>query len=178
MLLPVVTTGARKKGRTVEKLTIGGLAERIGIGIETVRYYERIGIMPKPRRTQGGRRSYEADHIKRLTFIRQARGLGFSIDDIRALLEFSVSADTSCGDVEKLATQHLQIVRKKLADLTWIERRLTETVAKCSKNSSPSCPVLDVLQTYQEGQGPIQLESPGERLARRTQGSYRRRLTK
>ena len=124
---------------------IGNLSRRTGVKIETVRYYERIGIISHPPRTGGGRRVYGPEHVRQLNFIRRSRELGFSINDIRALLALAVPENVSCADVKRIAEVHLAAVRAKLIDLTRLEQILSETVARCSGESAPACPVLDVL---------------------------------
>ena len=126
-------------------LTIGKLADAAGINLETIRYYERIGLMPEPKRTQGGHRSYEAMHARRLAFIRHARELGFGLEDIRTLLALAEPGRTSCCEVQKIAERHLDNVRTKLAQLQRMESVLAATVAKCPGDSSPACPVLEML---------------------------------
>jgi MerR family mercuric resistance operon transcriptional regulator len=126
-------------------LTIGRLAEAAGVNLETVRYYERIKLMPPPARTQGGHRSYAAEHVRRLAFIRRGRELGFSIDEIRALLALAAPGHASCAEVRKIAEAHLGEVRAKLADLAKLEGILADTVARCSGDRSAACPVLDML---------------------------------
>jgi MerR family mercuric resistance operon transcriptional regulator len=126
-------------------LTIGKLAEATGVNLETIRYYERIKLMPPPDRTQGGHRAYETAHLRRLAFIRRARELGFSIEEIRALLALAIPDNASCAKVREIAEVHLGDVRAKLADLARLERILADTVAQCSGESSPPCPVLDML---------------------------------
>lgn len=126
-------------------LTIGKLAAATGVNLETIRYYERIALMPPPDRTQAGHRAYEAAHLRRLAFIRRARELGFSIEEIRALLALATPEDASCAKVREIAEAHLVDVRAKLADLARLERILAETLAECSGGSSPPCPVLDML---------------------------------
>jgi MerR family mercuric resistance operon transcriptional regulator len=126
-------------------LTIGKLASAAGVKLETVRYYERIKLISAPPRTKGGYRDYGPVHVQRLVFIRRARELGFSIQEIRALLALAVPSQASCAEVQKIAEIHLAEVRSKLADLAKLERILADTVAKCSGDSSPSCPVLDML---------------------------------
>ena len=128
-------------------LTIGGLALAAGVNLETLRYYERIGLMPSPGRTRAGHRAYEPEHVRRLAFIRRARELGFSIEDIRALLALAEPADGSCMQVRNIAQAHLDEVRAKLADLAKLERILADTVSKCSGEPAPRCPVLDMLGT-------------------------------
>ena len=134
-------------------LTISKLAEGAGVHLETVRYYERIGLMPEPGRTRGGHRSYAATHVRRLRFIRRARELGFTLDDIRTLLELAEPGRASCGEVQKIASLHLQSVRAKLADLARMERLLTDTVTQCSGDGSLACPVLEMLDAPQSVAG-------------------------
>ncbi|WP_315834462.1 helix-turn-helix domain-containing protein [Bradyrhizobium prioriisuperbiae] len=126
-------------------LTISKLADAAGVHLETVRYYERIGLMPKPARTAGGYRSYGAEHIRRLSFIRRARELGFSIEEVKALLALAEPGHTSCADVKALTMSHLDEVRAKIADLRKLETILTKTVDQCSGTKTPACPVLDML---------------------------------
>jgi len=126
-------------------LTIGRLARDAGVNLETVRYYERIGLMPKPDRTLGGHRSYTAEEGRRLTFIRRARDLGFGLDDIRALIALAQPARASCAEVRTIATAHLETMRAKMADLARLEAALADTVDRCQGETSPSCPVIEVL---------------------------------
>jgi MerR family mercuric resistance operon transcriptional regulator len=135
----------------MEKLTIGRLATNAGINLETIRYYERIGLMPEPGRTECGHRSYAAAHVRRLAFIRRARELGFALEDIRTLLELAEPGRVSCGQVQKLAARHLHTVRSKLADLAKMEKLLAKTVAQCSRDGSSACPVLEMLDAPQNG---------------------------
>jgi MerR family mercuric resistance operon transcriptional regulator len=126
-------------------LSIGDLSKRTGVNIETIRYYERIALLPAPPRTPGGRRIYAEGHVRVLTFIRRGRELGFPIDDIRTLLGLADPQETPCAEVEKVARAHLENVRSKIADLTKLEEVLSDAVAKCPGTDAPSCPVLDVL---------------------------------
>ncbi|GLI95244.1 MerR family transcriptional regulator [Methylocystis echinoides] len=131
----------------MKSLSIGQLATAAGVNLETVRYYERIRLMPAPARTASGHRAYEEGHIRRLAFIRRARELGFSIEQIRALLALAQPSRTSCAEVREVARAHLDDVRSKLADLVSLEGILAETISRCSGDSAPSCPVLDMLKT-------------------------------
>lgn len=131
----------------MQPLTIGRLAAAAGVNFETVRYYERIGLMPPPARTANGHRAYEQGHVRRLAFIRRARELGFSIEDIRALLALAEPSRVSCGGVREIARTHLDEVRAKLADFARLEAILAATIAQCSGDPAPSCPVLDMLGT-------------------------------
>ena len=130
-----------------QPLTIGRLSAAAGVHLETVRYYERVGLMPPPARTPGGHRAYEAAHVRRLAFIRRARELGFGIVNIRALLALAEPPRASCVQVREIARTHLDDVQAKLADLAKLERILADTVARCSGDLAPTCPVLDMLVT-------------------------------
>lgn len=126
-------------------LTIGKIARATGVHLETVRYYERIGLMPEPVRTAGGYRSYGSEHVRRLSFIRRARELGFGIKDIKALLALVRPSEASCTTVKTLTSAHLDDVRAKISDLRRLESILARTVDQCSGGVSPTCPVLDML---------------------------------
>ncbi|MCP4563887.1 MAG: helix-turn-helix domain-containing protein [Bosea sp.] len=130
-------------------LTIGKLADLAGVNLETVRYYERIGLMPEPGRTAGGYRSYEDRHVRRLSFIRRSRELGFRIEEIKALLALAEPDQTSCAEVRALTMAHLDDVRAKIADLRRLESIIAETVDQCSRTNTPACPVLDMLSDSQ-----------------------------
>lgn len=128
-----------------EKFPIGALARRSGANIETIRYYERIGLLAPPPRSSNGRRVYEYSDLRVLTFIRRARELGFALEDIRALLRLGGPAGATCGETRDIAARHLVEVRAKLHDLQKMERLLAETVSHCSGAAVPECPVLDIL---------------------------------
>jgi MerR family mercuric resistance operon transcriptional regulator len=130
----------------MRELTIGRLAAKTGVNLETIRYYERIGLMPRPALTKGGHRSYTEVHARRLAFIRRARELGFSLDEIRALLVLAEPGHASCAEVRPIAQAHLDSVRSKLADLGKLETILAETVNRCTGAPTPHCPVLDMLR--------------------------------
>jgi len=118
--------------------------------METIRYYERIGIMPKPERTKGGNRLYDADLLKRLFFIKRCRELGFSIGEIRALLEMVDRRDFTCGEVHEMTLNHLSGVRKKIETLQQLAAVLEDMASKCSKGDVPQCPIIDVLSNAAE----------------------------
>lgn len=136
--------GAITSSRT-EILPIGELSKRSGVKIETIRYYERVKMLPAPPRTAGGRRVYGTTDLRILAFIRRSRELGFSLDNIRALLVLGGPEKASCREVREIAAHHLEDIRAKLDDLTKLERLLTKTVARCSGKAAPDCPVLDIL---------------------------------
>ncbi len=129
----------------VPRLAIGALAERTGCKVETIRYYERIGILPEPARNLGGQRRYADWHLKRLNFVRRARDLGFTLDDVRGLLRLVDEQGHSCAEVEAMAHRHLDAVRTRLADLRAMEAVLKETVARCAGGAVPDCPIIEAL---------------------------------
>ncbi|MEQ1613005.1 MAG: helix-turn-helix domain-containing protein [Hyphomicrobiaceae bacterium] len=126
-------------------LPIGALSAETGVNIETIRYYEKIGLIPAPPRTEGRQRVYDAIHLKRLTFIRRGRELGFSLDDIRQLLGLVRGHDLTCGEVKAMTEQHVADIRRKVKDLRKLERVLTDLAFKCRGNAVPDCPILEAL---------------------------------
>jgi MerR family mercuric resistance operon transcriptional regulator len=128
-----------------ENLPIGELSRLSSVNIETIRYYERVKMLPPPLRTASGRRVYEVTDLRILVFIRRSRELGFSLDEIRALLRLGGPEKASCREVRAIAAHHLEDIRAKLADLKKLERLLSKTVARCSGKTAPDCPVLDIL---------------------------------
>jgi len=125
--------------------TIGQLSQRTGVNIETIRYYERVDVMPAPPRTEGGHRLYDQDHLRRLTFVRRSRELGFSLDEVRHLLGLVDGDNYTCGEVKGLTIQHRKIVREKIADLRKLDKTLAEISAGCDGGSVPECPIIDTL---------------------------------
>jgi len=128
-----------------QELTIGKLSELTGVNIETIRYYERTKVLPAPARTESGRRVYQLADIRTLAFLRRARELGFSLDEIRALLRLGGPEKASCRDVRRIAAHHLDHIRAKISDLRKLERLLAKTVAQCTGTTAPLCPVIDIL---------------------------------
>lgn len=124
---------------------IGEISRRSGVNIETIRYYERIGIMPAPDRTPGGNRQYQHDGLKRLFFIKRSRELGFRIDEIRMLLSMVDSREFSCADVHQITAAHLSEVQSKIADLKKLENVLKQMAAECSRGDVPECPIIETL---------------------------------
>lgn len=125
--------------------SIGAVSRRAGVKIETIRYYERIALLASPDRTDGGHRVYGSSNLLRLNFVRRARDLGFTIEEIRALLKLADSRDQPCADVHKVASHHLADVRAKLAALQTIEGVLAKMVDQCGTGASPECPLLEAL---------------------------------
>jgi MerR family mercuric resistance operon transcriptional regulator len=126
---------------------IGEMSRRTGVNIETIRYYERIGLMPKPQRTGGGNRQYGLEELKRLFFIRRCRVLGFGIEEIRALLAMVDRNDFTCAEVHGMTMAHLSSVERKISDLRQLRKALSDMAAKCIKGDVPECPIIDSLFT-------------------------------
>lgn len=128
-------------------ISIGALAKRSGVLAETIRYYETEGLLRKPERSAGGYRLYDASDVERLSFIRQARELGFKLDAVRRLLGLADRKVNSCDEVRELAGAHLEEVRAKLADLRRMERVLSDLVRSCKGSTVPECLLLEALAT-------------------------------
>lgn len=135
-------------------VSIGELSHRTGVNIETIRYYEKIKMLPVPGRTVGGHRVYGPQQARILAFIRRGRELGFTLDEIRVLLDLSGPGQASCAEVRAIAKRHLDDIRAKINDLARLERLLEKTIARCSGKKVPDCPVLDILDS-QHGKGPL-----------------------
>ena len=123
---------------------IGKVSELTGCNIETIRYYERIGIVEDPGRNQGGHRVYASEHVKQIHFIKRARELGFSLDDIRDLLALSGDTVEGCSSAQLITEQHLKQIKDKIADLHRLDKVLVNMASLCSKEQK-SCPILDAL---------------------------------
>lgn len=132
--------------RAVKGISRGELARRTGVNAETIRYLERIGMLPAPPRTEGGHRVYDEGHVRTLGFVRSARSLGFTPEEVRAILELGGPGRAPCAEVRYIAAHHLEQVRAKIADLVELERRLTRTIDHCSGRSEPECAVIDMIE--------------------------------
>lgn len=129
----------------MSQLTIGHLAKATGTKVETVRFYEKMGLLPPPARTQSNYRIYEPMHLGRLSFIRRARELGFPLDQVRELLGLADQADRSCAEVDVIARQHLDEVERKIADLAAMRDELTEVLARCQHGTIAQCRIIETL---------------------------------
>ncbi len=129
-------------GRALKR---GELAKRTGCHLETIRYYETAGLMPEPERTDAGHRVYDQDQERRLKFILRARELGFTIDELKSLLNLSDGGQLTCGEVYELTSAHIAEIRRKIADLRRLEKTLAKVSAQCERGSAPKCPVIDAL---------------------------------
>jgi MerR family transcriptional regulator, mercuric resistance operon regulatory protein len=130
---------------TNPKLTIGALSAQTEVNIETIRYYERIGILPKPPRSAGGHRHYATEHKQRLIFIRRSRQLGFSLDQVRMLLGLTGVRRMTCARVKTITEQHIADIRQRVKDLKRLERVLSDMVEQCRGDEAADCPILDAL---------------------------------
>ena len=128
-------------------IAVGELSRRTGCNIETIRYYERIGLLPKPRREQGSRfRRYGRDDVAQLRFIRRARQLGITLDEVRALLRVALGdGEDVRTEARGIAAAHVAGIRAKIADLQAMERVLTDAICECDGGQRPRCPLMEVL---------------------------------
>ena len=134
--------------RVEQSIAIGELSRRTGVNIETIRYFERVGVLTTPPRTSGGRRVYGADHVRALGFIRRARELGFTPAEVRAILSLGGPAPASCCEVREIAAHHLERVRAKMVDLAQLESVLATTIDRCGGDGAASCAVIDLLDQH------------------------------
>ena len=125
-------------------LTIGEVSRRTGCNIETIRYYERVGLLPPPAR-HGRYRRYGSDDVVRLSFVRRARALGFTLDEIRALMALSAETKEGCAEARSLAAAHLADVRARITDLRAMERALAAAVRRCDEGEAAACPLISTL---------------------------------
>lgn len=136
--------------RTGRLFPIGTLARRTGTKVQTIRYYEHIGLIPEPGRTGGGQRRYSDVELDRLAFIRHARQLGFSLDAIRELLDLSDRPDHSCAQVDAVAQRQLKEVEARIARLEALRIELRRMIGECSADRVADCRILEVLRDHEE----------------------------
>lgn len=127
---------------------IGGLSRQTGVKVPTIRYYEEIGLLPAPPRSEGGQRRYGPDAMRRLNFIRHARELGFGIDEIRELLTMTQSPQASCHTADSIARKHLEDVDRRIRRLTALREELSRMVAECGHGRVCDCRVIEVLDNH------------------------------
>lgn len=128
-------------------LKIGQLADRASVNVETVRYYERRGLLPEPTRTESGYRQYEGDAVARIAFIKRAQDLGFSLKEIGELLDLRPRSASACATVERRARDKIALIERKIADLERIKTALTRLAAACrTRVPAGDCPILDALE--------------------------------
>ena len=127
---------------------IGKVSQESSVKVTTIRYYEEIGLLPVPPRTEGGRRTYDRSDIERLTFIRHSRELGFEIDEIRTLLQLQDRPDQSCEEADVIARARLAEVKEKIASLSALQAELERMVDGCNHGRVETCKVIDILADH------------------------------
>jgi len=125
--------------------TIGRASKQTGVNIETIRYYEKIGLVNAPLRSEGGNRLYDESNIRRLNFIKRSRELGFSLEEIRVLLNLSKDNRDDCHSAQKIADSHLAIVEAKINDLKQLAAVLSNLSEQCKSSQEEGCPILSSL---------------------------------
>lgn len=128
-------------------MQIGDLSRAAGVNIETIRYYERIGVLPIPSRQVNGRRTYADDDARRLGFIRHARDLGFDLADVRTLLALQEQPEASCSDASRIAEAQLEAVESRIAKLQSLRTELKHMVAECQRGVVAQCRVIEALNS-------------------------------
>lgn len=134
--------------KPVREFAIGDLSRETAVKVTTIRYYESIGLLAEPPRSEGGRRVYGEAHLRRLNFIRHARDLGFEIEVLREMLALSDKPDMSCARVDALARQHLEAVEDKIARLKLLQNELARMIRSCSRGRVADCRILDTLADH------------------------------
>jgi DNA-binding transcriptional MerR regulator len=127
---------------------IGEAARRSGVKVPTIRYYEEVGLLPEPPRTEGNRRLYGNPHLKRLAFIRHARELGFEVEAIRTLLDLQDNPGQSCSPADSIARRRLRDVQDRIAKLTALKVELERMITGCSHGTVADCRVIEVLADH------------------------------
>jgi DNA-binding transcriptional MerR regulator len=131
-----------------EKMPIGAAATQCGVKVPTIRYYEQIGLLPAPRRTEANRRLYDDADLRRLTFIRHARELGFEVEAIRALLQLQDEPNQSCAAADAIARKRLMDVEQRIASLSALKTELKRMIEGCRRGRVKECRVIEVLADH------------------------------
>lgn len=137
----------------MQKLTIGNLATETGTKVQTIRYYEEMGLMKPPARTEGGHRIYSVEDRRRLSFVRHARELGFPLEAIRDLLGLTDNPDMSCEAVDRIAQKQLDEVELRLTKLTALRQELQRMIGECQHDRVCDCRVIEVLSDHRHCAG-------------------------
>lgn len=130
-------------------VTIGRLAKASDVKVTTIRYYESIGLIDPPDRSEGGQRIYDAKAVERMRFIRHARDLGFPLEAIRELIALSQNEDRSCAEVDEIARRHAEDVKQRIKRLRSLERELRRMIKECSVDQISDCRILEVLSNHE-----------------------------
>lgn len=131
-------------------LTIGMLSRKTGTKVPTIRYYEQVGLLHEPSRTEGGQRRYDDMALDRLSFVRHARQLGFSLDAIRELLDLADNPDHDCAEIDIIARRQLRQVEQRIARLEALRGELGRMLRQCKGGKTSHCRVLEVLRDHSE----------------------------
>jgi DNA-binding transcriptional MerR regulator len=131
-------------------LPIGELARRTGVKVPTIRFYEQIGLLSAPPRTEGNQRRYGQTEVERLNFIRHSRELGFEVDDIRELLDMAAAPQASCHQADSIARNHLSEIDRRIASLTALRSELTRMVEECGHGRICDCRIIEVLADHSQ----------------------------
>jgi DNA-binding transcriptional MerR regulator len=133
--------------KKTQSFSIGTLAKKTGCKVPTIRYYEEKGLLHEPHRTEGNQRRYAESHLKRLQFIRHARELGFSQEDIRELIFLSIQTESN-HQADEIAIRHLKEVKNKIASLNTLKKELSSMLDECKRGHPANCSVIDVLSNH------------------------------
>lgn len=129
-------------------LSIGATAAETGVKVPTIRYYERIGLLPAPPRTGSNRRQYDRGDVKRLKFIRHARDMGFEIEAIRQLLDLAAHPGQHCHDADDIARRHLLEVNRRIEQLTALRSELARMIESCQGGTIGACRIMEILSDH------------------------------
>lgn len=130
-------------------VTIGRLAKASGVKVTTIRYYESIGLIDPPDRSEGGQRIYDQNAVERMRFIRHARDLGFPLEAIRELIALSRNEQRSCAEVDEIARRHTEDIKQRIKRLKSLERELGRMIKECSVDRISDCRIMEVLSNHE-----------------------------
>ena len=164
-----------RPGQKFRPATIGGLARASGVKVTTIRYYESIGLIDPPDRSEGGQRLYDHEAVNRMSFIRHARDLGFSLEAIRDLIALSSNKDRSCAEIDDIARRHSADIRHRIRRLKALERELNRMIDACALNRVSECRVLAVLADHDLCAAPDHGRDEGAVRAKRKTAPGKRR---
>ncbi|GJQ43420.1 MAG: heavy metal-responsive transcriptional regulator [Ignavibacteriaceae bacterium] len=138
-----------KKGLEMEQYKVGEIAKMVDMNVETLRYYEKIKLMPKPKRKESRYRLYDDNDLRRLKFIKRAKELGFTLKEIKELLNLKIESTATCGDVKHLAEHKLNDIEERIKDLKNIKSVLVKLINQCvcEEVSTEECPILEVIES-------------------------------
>ena len=142
------------------QVSVGTAAERSGCSIETIRFYEKAGVLPRAQRTESGRRIYDERDVARITFIRRAREFGFSLDKVRGLLRLAEGNEDACRKIQLAAQRHLDEIAVKIADLMTMQTVLGALVVRCEEGDNTTCPLITALSDNRQYDASAKVRAP------------------